>query len=78
MTPFHKNPLLILSIFFIAHFFKENTVMKYVGMEDSTVFSSFSLPALFKNLPFQDGNLLANYNGLNLHSVQSPVMQRKA
>jgi hypothetical protein len=46
---------IVLSI----HFFRANTVRKYVGIAESTEFNSFSRPAQFKNLPLHAGNRLA-------------------
>jgi hypothetical protein len=55
--PFHKNPRLILSILLITHFFKAKTVRKKVGIDERIVLRSFSLPALFRNLPFHVDSL---------------------
>lgn len=57
---FHKKPLLILSILFIAHFFRWKTVRKYVGIKDTTMLSSLNLPALLTNLSFQVDSLFAS------------------
>jgi hypothetical protein len=47
--------LILLSI----HFLGANMVRKYVGIEESTQFTSFNLPARLRTLPFHVGNLLA-------------------
>lgn len=57
--PLHKKLLLNLSIFFIDHFFIENTVRKYMGIDDRTDLTSVSLPALSTNFPFQEGSFAA-------------------
>jgi hypothetical protein len=44
----------------ISHFFGATAVNMYAGREDKTTFNSFNLRDLFKNLPFQAGNLFAN------------------
>jgi hypothetical protein len=41
------------------HFFGANTLRKYVGMDDKEELSNFNLPDLFRNFPFQVGNLAA-------------------
>ena len=51
--PFHKKALLILSIFFIAHFFIAKTTKKWTGMNDITELTEINLPTLSINLDFQ-------------------------
>jgi hypothetical protein len=57
--PFHRKPLRILLILLSIHFLGANMVRKYVGIEESTQFTSFNLPARLRTLPFHVGNLLA-------------------
>jgi hypothetical protein len=56
-APFQRKPLLILSNHLTIHFFSAKAVRKYVGIDDKTLFSNFSLSTLLRNLPFHDGNL---------------------
>jgi hypothetical protein len=71
LVPFHRNPLLILSIC-LVHFFSWKFVRKYVGIEDSTEFTKVRRPALFKNFPFQGGSLAAS---LSSSSTQRTMWQ---
>jgi len=61
-APFHKKLRRTLSIRFKAHFFKAKTDRKCTGMEVKTAFTNRNLPALFKSLPFQPGNLAATFS----------------
>jgi hypothetical protein len=59
LVPFHKKPRRILSNLLKAHFLIANIVRKYVGIDESTEFTSLSLSALLRNLPFHKGSLFA-------------------
>jgi hypothetical protein len=58
-SSFQRKPLLILSIYLIAHFLIGKTVRKCTSIEDNTEFTKVSRPCLSRNFAFQDGRCAA-------------------